>query len=90
MKNDGKTYEGNYGRIPFFRLDNNRSRTSALQPIKPLIDDYDTQNCGLSNNIADSNEVLYVVKGFQGDNLDELMTNMMAKKHIGVSDDGGV
>lgn len=47
-------------------------------------------SCGLSNNIQDTNEALYVVKGFQGDNLDELMLNVKAKKHIGVDDDGGV
>ena len=47
-------------------------------------------NAGLSNNIQDTNEALYVVRGFQGDNLDELMTNIKAKKHIGLDDDGGV
>jgi hypothetical protein len=31
-----------------------------------------------------------VVKGFQGDNLDELMVNIKAKKHVGVDEDGGV
>lgn len=47
-------------------------------------------SCGLSNNIQDTNEALYVVKGFQGDNLDELMVNIKAKKHVGVDDGGGV
>ncbi|MGM9683321.1 MAG: phage portal protein, partial [Eubacteriales bacterium] len=53
-------------------------------------DDYDLMSCGLSNNIQDTNESLYVVKGFQGDDLDELMLNIKAKKQIGVDDDGGV
>ena len=57
---------------------------------KDLIDDYDLMACGLSNNIQDTNESLYVVRGFQGDNLDELMLNLRTKKHIGVDDDGGV
>lgn len=89
---DGKQdlfYE-DYGLIPFFRLDNNKKQISGLKPIKDLIDDYDLMNAGLSNNIQDTNEALYVVKGFQGDNLDELMMNIKAKKHIGVDDDGGV
>jgi hypothetical protein len=30
------------------------------------------------------------VKGFEGDNLDELMVNIKAKKHIGVGEDGDV
>lgn len=87
---NGKTYFENYGFIPFFRIDNNRKQTSGLVPIKALIDDYDLISCGLSNNIQDTNEALYVVKGFQGDNLDELMVNIKAKKHVGVDEDGGI
>lgn len=86
----GMTGGESYGFIPFFRLDNCKKQFSALKPIKDLIDDYDLMNAGLSNNIQDTNEALYVVKGFQGDNLDELMTNIRAKKHIGVDENGGV
>ena len=86
----GDTYFDGFGFIPFFRLDNCRKQFSGLKPIKQLIDDYDLMSCGLSNNIQDSNEVLYVVKGFQGDNLDELHLNTKAKKLVGVSDDGDV
>ena len=87
---DESTYFEGYGFIPFFRLDNCKKQFSGLKPIKDLIDDYDLMSCGLSNNIQDTNESLYVVKGFQGDNLDELMVNIKTKKHIGVDEDGGV
>ena len=85
-------YEGNggYGFIPFFRLDNNKKQVSGLNPIKALIDDYDLMSCGLSNNLQDIREGLYVVKGFKGSNLDELMQNIRVKKHVGVSPDGDV
>lgn len=84
------TYFEGFGFIPFFRLDNCKKQHSGLKPIKDLIDDYDLMNCGLSDNIQDTAEALYVVKGFKGNNLDELMTNIKAKKHIGVSESGGV
>ena len=87
---DDATYFENFGQIPFIRLDNNKKQQSGLLSIKDLIDDYDLMACGLSNNIQDTNESLYVVKGFEGDNLDELMTNIRAKKHIGVGEDGDV
>ena len=88
---DESTYYEDYGFIPFFRLDNCKKQFSGLKPIKALIDDYDLMSCGLSNNIQDTNEALYVVKGFPGDNLDELMVNIKAKKHIGIPDsDGGI
>lgn len=87
---DEATYFEGYGFIPFFRFDNNKKQFSGLKPIKDLIDDYDLMSCGLSNNIQDTNEALYVVKGFSGDNLDELMVNIKNKKHIGVDEDGDV
>ena len=88
--NDNATYYDGFGFIPFFRLDNCQKQFSGLKPIKDLIDDYDLMSCGLSNNIQDTNEALYVVHGFSGDNLDELMINIRNKKHIGVDEDGGV
>ena len=87
---DESTYFEDFGQIPFIRLDNNKKQQSGLCPIKDMIDDYDLMNSGLSNNIQDTNESLYVVKGFEGDNLDELMVNIKAKKHIGVGEDGDV
>ena len=87
---DESTYYDDYGLIPFFRLDNGKKQISGLKPIKALIDDYDLMNAGLSNNIQDTNEALYVVRGFQGNNLDELMVNIKGKKHIGVDEDGGI
>jgi hypothetical protein len=47
-------------------------------------------SCGLANNIEDMSEALNVVTGFEGDNLDELMVNIKAKKHIGVGEGGDV
>lgn len=87
---DEATYYEEYGFIPFFRLDNNRKQFSGLKPIKDLIDDYDMMSCGLSNNLADFDHPLHVVKGFQGDNLDELAVNLKTKKMIGVDPTGDV
>lgn len=87
---DDSTYFDDYGMIPFFRLDNGKKQISGLRPIKALIDDYDLMNAGLSNNIQDTNEALYVVAGYDGDNLDELYVNLRSKKVIGVDDKGGV
>lgn len=89
---DSLYYEGNggYGFIPFFRLDNNKKQTSGLKPIKALIDDYDLMACGLSNNLQDISEGIYVVKGYPGANLDEMIQNVKVKKLIGVSPDGDI
>lgn len=86
----GKQYGKGFGFIPFWRLDNGRKQFSGLKPIKALIDDYDLMACSLSNNLQDFTDALYVVSGFQGTNLDEMIQNIKAKKHIGVDAGGAV
>lgn len=88
-KDGGELYYEAFGFIPFFRLDNGPKQFSGLKPIKALIDDYDLMACGLSNNLQDASEYLVVVKGFQGDSLEELMQNVKTKKHIGVAGENG-
>lgn len=88
-ENDDTTYYEGLGFIPFFRLDNCRKQFSGLKTIKAIVDDYDLMSCGLSNNLQDASEYLVVVKGFQGDNLEELMKNVKTKKHIGVDGENG-
>ena len=86
---DGNKYGKGLGYVPFFLLKANRKQHSHLKPVKALIDDYDLMSCGLSNNVQDVNEAVWVVKGFDG-KLDEMITNIKAKKHIGVPEGGDV
>lgn len=88
-KDDGSTYYENFGFIPFFRLDNGKKQVSGLRPIKELIDDYDLMASSLSNNLIDFDHPLFVVNGFQGDNLDELQQNVKTKKLIGIPEGEG-
>lgn len=86
----GEKYGSSFGFIPFWRLDNCKKQFSGLKAIKALIDDYDLMECGLSNNLQDFDTPIHVVKGFEGDNLDELQQNLKTKKIVGVDDDGDV
>lgn len=86
---DDKTYIDTLGFLPFFRLDNNKKQFSNLKPVKELIDDYDMMASSLSNNLIDFDHPLYAVKGFEGDNLDELQQNLKTKKIVGVGGDSG-
>lgn len=83
-------FGSHFGFIPFFRLDNGSKQFSGLKPIKGLIDDYDLMACSLSNNLQDFTDAIYVVSGFQGGDLDEMIQNVKVKKHIGVSENGGM
>lgn len=81
-------YYDTFGDIPFLRLDNNRRRMSDLFVIKDMIDDYDLMSCGLSNNLQDVAEGIYVVKGWNGNDLDELIQNVRTKKQLSVGEGG--
>lgn len=85
---DGEMYYDTFGDVPFIRLDNNRSRVGDLHVIKDLIDDYDLMACGISNNLQDVAEGIYVVKGWNGQDLDELTRNIKVKKQVAVGDGG--
>lgn len=87
---DGEKYYDTFGDIPFIRLDNNRKQTSDLATIKDLIDDYDLMSCGMSNNIQDVAEGIYVIKGYNGNDLSELTHNIKAKKQVAVGEGGDV
>ena len=82
-------YKG-FGYIPFFRLDNNKKQMSGLKAVKELIDDYDLMASSLTNNLADFDTPIYAVKGFQGDNLDELQQNLKTKKMIAIGESGDI
>lgn len=90
LDGDERTYYESLGFVPFFRLDNNKKQLSNLKAVKALIDDYDLMASSLSNNLIDFDHPLYAVKGFEGDNLDELQQNLKTKKIVGVGSEGGI
>lgn len=84
----GDYYYEECDRIPFLKLSYNRKECSRLKQIKPIIDDYDLMNCGLSNNLQDITEGIYVVKGFKGQDYDEMLQNVKSRKVVGVGEKG--
>lgn len=84
---NGNVQYDTFGTVPFFRFDNNRKQFSDLKPIKELIDDYDLMNCSLSNNL-ESPDTIYFIRGMDGENLDQFITNVKTKKAIIAPPDG--
>lgn len=90
LRSNGRLYVAKDNRLPFLILQNNKQATNDLSAIKELIDDYDKMASGLSNNLIDFDQPIYLVKGADGDDLDNLVHNLKARKSIGVSDDGAI
>lgn len=75
---DGKVLSRSYGRIPFYKLKNNKYGTSDLSPAKALIDDYDLMNSFLSNNLQDYDKPIFVIEGYQGSDAKEIKDTILS------------
>lgn len=84
----GQLFGKGYGQVPFLVLENNRQKTTDLEPIKELIDDYDLMACALSNNLVDFDHPIFAVKGYDAENMDKALFNINSKKAIELDDDG--
>lgn len=85
IENDDLILERSHGRIPFYRLTNNRSEASDLKPIKPLIDDYDRIASTMSSVIEDYDRPLYFIYGANKEDLAQFKDRVKQGGVIGVN-----
>lgn len=79
-----------WGRVPFVKLNNNPEQIPDLRWIKSMIDDYDLNVSDFSNALAEIAEFIYVLRGYEGTNLNEFVKNLKEKHAIKVDTEGGV
>lgn len=77
-------------KVPFIEFPNNQERNSDLKFYKELIDNYDLNISDLANNLAEVQEIITILKGYEGTNLSEFYENLRYYKAIKVSGEGGV
>lgn len=84
--------EGNWGRVPFIILKNNDECIPDLRLYKTLIDDYDFNISESSNKLADIEEAIMILKGYEGTSLSEFRKNLKMYRAINVdsTDNSGV
>ena len=82
------------GRVHFISFANNSTNTSDLDKIKTLIDCYDRVTSSYANDIDDIQQIIYVLKGYNGTKLDgflnDLKTFKVIKLNSGDGSDNGV
>ncbi|OQB14571.1 MAG: Phage portal protein, SPP1 Gp6-like [Firmicutes bacterium ADurb.Bin193] len=81
-----------WGRVPFVAFKNNEEMLSDLKFYKQLIDDYDINMSDFSNNLSEIQEVVTVLKGYEGTDLREFSENLRYYKviKVGSGDGSGV
>lgn len=90
LKDDEKLLSRSYGRIPFFRMANNRLEESDLKPIKHLIDDYDRIASTMSSILENYDRPLWFVYGANDEDLSKFKERVKAGGAVSVNRrDGG-
>lgn len=76
-------------KVPFIEFKNNEERVSDLKFVKELIDSYDKNVSDLANNLDEVQEIITVLKGYEGTDLAEFKENLRYYKAIKVSGEQG-
>ncbi|WP_057510250.1 phage portal protein [Staphylococcus simulans] len=85
-------YVGNkmmsWNRVPFIPFKNNPQEVSDLFMYKTIIDAMDKRLSDTQNTFDEATELIYVLKGYEGEDLEEFMYNLKYYKAINVDGDG--
>ena len=82
----------NWDKVPFVPFKNNRWELPDIKFIKVLLDNYDKARSDVANYIEEVKNLIYVLKGYGGESIDDFMRNLNFNRAILIDDvkDGGV
>lgn len=83
VRNEAKSW----GRVPLIPFKNNDFELPDLQFIKTLVDNYDLSRSDVANLLEDIKNIIYVLKGYGGQNLGEFMRELAYYRAIKVESD---
>ncbi|WP_353420553.1 phage portal protein [Staphylococcus coagulans] len=77
-----------WDRVPFIPFKNNPQEVSDIYMYKTIIDAMDKRLSDTQNTFDASTELIYVLKGYEGQDLEKFMSNLKYYKAINVDGDG--
>lgn len=80
-------YTHEYGEVPFIPFFNNNVNTDDLKNIKPLIDVYDKVYSGFINDLDDIQELIIILTGYGGTDLNGFLQELKKYKTIKLDED---
>ncbi|WP_455715425.1 phage portal protein [Anaerosporobacter sp.] len=83
------SYTHSFERVPFIPFNNNNIGTNDLDNIKLLIDVYDKVYSGFINDLDDIQELIFVLSGYGGTELNGFLQDLKKYKTIKVDGDEG-
>jgi SPP1 family phage portal protein len=80
-------YRHDFGEVPFIPFFNNNTHTDDLKNIKPLIDVYDKVFSGFIDDLDDVQELIFVLSGYGGTELNGFLQDLKKYKAISLDAD---
>jgi SPP1 family phage portal protein len=81
---------GYWNKVPFVPFKNNDMELPDLQFVKSLIDDYDITRSDISNLLTEIKDIIYALRGYEGESLSEFAHNMAYYHAVKIDNDGGI
>ena len=75
-------YKHKFNAVPFIPFFNNNEGTGDLDNVKALIDAYDKVFSGFLNDLEDIQEIIFILKGYNGTELDPFLNDLKKYKTI--------
>lgn len=85
---NGKGY--GWEKVPYIPFRNNEQEKPDIAYYKQLIDAYDNRVSDNQNSFDELQELIYILKGYEGTSLSEFMQNLKYYKAVKVDSEGGV
>lgn len=83
------SYTHGFEEVPFIPFWNNNIHTDDLKNIKPIIDVYDKVFSGFINDLDDVQQLIFVLSGYGGTDLNEFLRDLKKYKAIKLDEDIG-
>ncbi len=87
IKESTNVYKHSFGKVPFIPFSNNNINMSDLENIKGLIDTYDKVYSGFVNDLEDIQEIIFILTGYEGEDLGEFLGNLKKYKTVKLDSD---
>lgn len=78
-----------WGGVPFIQFANNDIKKGDLLTVKPLIDAYDKVYSGFLNDLEDVQQIIMVLSGYEGEDMNEFLGKLNRYKTINVNPNDG-
>lgn len=79
-----------WGAVPFIPFKNNRFEICDLKFVKSLVDAYDMTRSEAANYVEEVKNLIFILKGYGGADLDEFMRDLLKYRAVKTDDDGSV